>query len=127
MVAVHLLIPQIEDSFRYLLPRMRVITSALGDDGIQDDYNLNRLLTTAEYAGPLSETFGEDMVFDLRGLLVERFGSNLRNDLAHGLMDFDSFYSFAACYFWWLALRLYALPIVAGKLEDEETSAHSGD
>ena len=33
---------------------------------------------------------GEDLVFDLQGLLVERFGVNLRNRMAHGLMGTNS-------------------------------------
>ncbi len=49
---------------------------------------------------------GEDIVFDLRGLLVERFGSNLRNEGAHGLMDYEEFLAPQAIYLWWLALKL---------------------
>lgn len=121
--AVHFLIPQLEESVRYILYQLRVITSGLDDDGIQDEYNLNRMLSASEFSKPLEGVIGEDFVFDLRGLLVERFGTNLRNDLAHGLLNYNAFYSWSACYFWWLSLRFYSWPTFAkltNKQESEE-------
>jgi hypothetical protein len=122
LTAVHLLIPQLEDSIRYLLSHLGIITSGLDDDGIQEEYNLNRMLTTSQLREPLERVLGEDLVFDLRGLLVERFGANLRNDMAHGLISHDAFYSTAAYYLWWLTLHFYSLPIV-GRLPGTQTGA----
>jgi hypothetical protein len=122
LTAVHFLIPQIEDSIRYILTRMGVITSALDDEGIQDEYNLNRLLSASQYREPLVRTFGEDLVFDLRGLLVERFGANLRNELAHGLLSNNAFYAVPAYYLWWLSLWFYSLPTVASLQAGQETA-----
>lgn len=119
--AVHFLIPQLEESVRYVLYQLRVITSGLDDDGIQDEYNLNRMLSASEFSKPLEGVIGEDFVFDLRGLLVERFGANLRNDMAHGLISYNTFYSFSACYLWWLCLRFYSWPTFA-KLTDKQPS-----
>ena len=113
LIAVHLLIPQLEESVRYILFHLGVITSGMDDDGIQDEFNLNKMLSASEYSVPLSNFLGEDFVFDMRGLLVERFGANLRNNMAHGLLTHDSFYSPSGCYLWWLALRLYSLPVLA--------------
>ncbi len=62
----------------------------------------------------------------MRGLLVERFGANLRNDMAHGLLDHDSFYLPSACYLWWLALRLYSLPVLAKLRSDRLAGEESG-
>lgn len=122
LTAVHFLIPQIEASIRYILSQLRVITSGLDDEGIQDEFNLNRLLSASEFSGPLAKTIGDDFVFDLRGLLVERFGANLRNDMAHGLIDHDTFYSDPGYYFWWLSLRFYLLPKIA-IIADTESEA----
>jgi hypothetical protein len=110
LTAVHLLIPQLEESVRYILYQLKVITSGLDDDGVQDEYNLNKMLSASEYTVPLSQVIGEDFAFDLRGLLVERFGSNLRNDTAHGLLSHDNFYSIPGCYLWWLSMRFYSWP-----------------
>jgi hypothetical protein len=50
--------------------------------------------------------FGKSIAFNLRGILVEKFGSNLRNEMAHGLAHAGSFYSPESVYLWWLALHL---------------------
>ena len=60
------------------------------------------LLTRPEMA----QYFGTGMAFDLRGLLVERFGLNIRNDLFHGLLDIAHMSSEGALYVWWLILRI---------------------
>jgi hypothetical protein len=104
-----LIIPQVENSIRYLLEQRGVTVSRFDDEGIQDERPLNDIL----YCPEIDEIFGEDLAFDLRGLLVERHGSNLRNKVAHGLMSFDGFYSIETIYFWWMTLRLCCIPIIA--------------
>lgn len=108
LLAAHLLIPQFENSVRYVLAQRGVITSGIDSEGIQDEYNLNKTL----YLPEIIEIFGEDITFDLQGLLVERFGANLRNRMSHGLMPYNAFYSVEVCYLWWLILRLCCLPII---------------
>jgi len=108
LVATHLLIPQFENSVRHVLSQYGFITSGFDSAGIQDEYNLSKTL----YMDEAKEIFGEDILFDLQGLLVERFGANLRNRMAHGLMSADQFYSAPGAYFWALILRLCCLPII---------------
>ena len=85
-----------------------MITSKLESDNTQDERDLGWILT---HSG-MEKVFGADMAFDLRGVLIERFGHNLRNEVAHGLLPEHAFYSDAAIYAWWLALRLCILPLV---------------
>ena len=106
--AIHLLIPQIENSMRYILTQMGEIPSGIDSRGIQDERSLNTTL----YSPSIVKVFGEDIVFDLQGLLVERLGANLRNRMAHGLMDHDSFYSPEVPYLWCLILKICCLPII---------------
>ncbi len=54
----------------------------------------------------------ESTLFDLKCLLVERSGSNLRNLMAHGLIDDVYFYSPLMSYIWWLTLRLCLIPVI---------------
>ena len=107
LLAAHLLIPQIENSIRYLLHQCGVITSKNTSQGIQDEYDLNTTLYLIE----LENIIGKDLCFDLQGLLTNRFGTNLRNRMAHGLIDYNDFFSSHSCYLWWLTLRLCFLPI----------------
>ncbi|MEK7724929.1 MAG: DUF4209 domain-containing protein [Acidobacteriota bacterium] len=122
LTATHFLIPQIEESIRYILIQSVIVPSSFDDRGVQDEFNLNKLLTHPKFTNKLNEIFGEDLIFDLRGLLVERFGANLRNDMAHGLIDHNAFYSYASIYFWWLSLRFYLLPYLMKSKADEEKS-----
>lgn len=102
LVAMHLLVPQLEASVRQVLQQHGIITSKLEADGTQDERDLGWLLTHPT----MEEIFGKDISFDLRGILIERFGHNLRNVLAHGLVPEGGFYQPVAVYLWWLAIRL---------------------
>jgi hypothetical protein len=102
LTATHLLIPQLENSISHILSRSGVIVSKLDSFGTQEGKDLGALL----YEPRLEGLLGEDLVFDLQGLLVERFGTNLRNTIAHGLMGDDEFASPTVLYLWWLVLRI---------------------
>lgn len=102
LLAMHLLIPQLEASLRYVLQQRGVVTSTLDADRIQQERDINQLLWLPE----IEEIFGVEIAFDLRGILIERFGHNMRNESAHGLMPEGAFYQPASVYLWWLTLRL---------------------
>lgn len=112
MTAVHFLVPQVEHSIRYLLYQNGLVASSLDDDGIQDEFNLNRTLTESRCTAILKRILGENMLFELRAILIERHGANLRNEMAHGLLDSDAFFTSVSCFFWGLVLRLCCLPII---------------
>jgi len=116
MTVAHLLTPQIENSIRHLLVMKGGISSGL-EQGIQGERSLNVTL----YKPEILELLGEDIVFDLQGLLVEKFGSNLRNKMAHGLIDQSEFYSWQIVYLWWLVLRLCVLPIYTSIYTQQES------
>lgn len=102
LISTNLLIPQIENSIRYILSKEGEIVSNLGNDGVQEEKNLNTLL----YLPKLKELWGDDLVFDLQSLLVEKHGDNLRNNASHGLIGNNEFYSVSTIYLWWLTLKL---------------------
>jgi hypothetical protein len=108
---LHFLIPQIENSIRYVLNRDGVITSGLNKEGIQEEFDLNKLLDMPE----TTKKFHEDLLFGLKGTLISKFGRNFRNLLAHGLLDYDNFLSYDAVYVWWLILKIICMPIFAQK------------
>lgn len=115
--STHILIPQIENSIRYLMWRRGIITSGLDDSGIQNEHNLNSTL----YRPEIASIFDKDTLFDLRCLLVEHAGSNLRNRMAHGLISDGEFMSPLMPYIWWLTLRLCCLPILIHQQQVEES------
>ena len=101
-VSIHLLAPQIEHMVRFHLKSAGVKTTNLDIDGIENENGLSTLMGLPE-----TETvFGQDLSFEIKALFCDALGPNLRNELAHGLLDDDSFQSIHAIYAWWMGLRL---------------------
>jgi hypothetical protein len=55
--------------------------------------------------------FGEDLCFELRGMLIQKTGYSFRNRIAHGFVSEGECYGDAAINVWWLALRLCYVPL----------------
>lgn len=102
LLALHLLVPQVEAALRWSLRQRGYVTSRLNRDGFQEEMDLNQLLAR----DAAREVLGENLCFALRALLTSRFGSNLRNRLAHGLIEMDEMYSAASVYCWALILKV---------------------
>lgn len=109
--STHILIPQIENSVRYLLGKRGVLTSGLDNFGIQEERRLTTTLDPSK-CPEITSIFDEDTLFDLQGLLIKDSGSNLRNRMAHGLINDSEFLSPIMSYLWWVTLRLCCLPIL---------------
>jgi hypothetical protein len=119
VAAAHLLIPQIENSCREMLAARCVIVSTHDQDGIEREMYINELILAVPGFRAL---FGEDLTFDLRGLLIEQQGSNLRHGMAHGLYNYPAFQSPPSIYLWWLVLRTLCL-LVRARLAPEANRA----
>jgi hypothetical protein len=102
IVSTSLLIPQIENAIRQLLEHTGALTSGFDKLWRQNEYDLNSTLHMPE----LKQIYDDDLIFDLQGLLTEHHGSNLRNEMAHGLLDDNQLGSDSAMYLWALTLRL---------------------
>lgn len=122
LTATHLLIPQLENSIRHILSLSGVIVSKLDRFGLQEEKDLGALL----HEPGLENLLGEDLVFDLQGLLVERHGMNLRNKMAHGLMGDDEFASPAVLYLWWLVLRICMIYVLVTKNREQGEAEETG-
>lgn len=102
VTALHLLVPQVENMVRYHLNLSGVKTTTLDSDGIETENSLSSLMKLEE-----TETlFGEDVAFEIRSLFCDPFGPNLRNELAHGLLDDEACQSSYSIYAWWFGLKL---------------------
>ncbi|AHV36245.1 hypothetical protein AI20_13930 [Aeromonas hydrophila YL17] len=102
VIALHLLIPQIEHLVRIHLKQAGANTTNLDKDGIQNENGMSTLMDLPE----AEDIFGKDLSFELKSLFCDAFGPNLRNELAHGLLEEDDCHSSFAIYAWWLSLRL---------------------
>ncbi|MDA7027242.1 DUF4209 domain-containing protein [Bacillus sp. CLL-7-23] len=102
MKSIHLLIPQLENSFREFAKLCGDNVTTFEDDGKEQVKSLNSIFELPNFV----EAFDEDLLFDLRSLLTEKYGSNMRNKLAHGLLSYDEASSSISVYVWWICLRL---------------------
>lgn len=102
VTALHLLVPQMEHLVRVHLKQSGATTTNIDKDGIQNENGMSTLMELPETV----QVFGKDLAFELNSLFCDAFGPNLRNELAHGLLDEDGFNTPFAIYAWWLALRL---------------------
>ena len=100
--AIHLLVPQIEHMVRFHLKQAGATTTNLDGKGIENENGLATLMELPE----ADKIFGEDLAFEIRALFCDAFGPNLRNELAHGLLDDQACNSVSAIYAWWFGLRL---------------------
>ena len=87
---------------RWQLKRRGVKTTTLDSEGIETEIGLSALLEKGE----VDKIFGDDLVFDLRAIFDDAFGPNLRNAVAHGLLDPDEMHSTYVVYAWWWYLKL---------------------
>ena len=102
LVSTHLLIPQIEHLIRVILKQENIQTTVLEATGIEKEKGLSTLLEEEK----LNDLIGKDLLFDLKSLLTDNMGYNLRNNVAHGLSELGTFNSIESVYLWWLCFKL---------------------
>jgi len=102
VVFAHLAIPQIENSLRVMFRKRGLPITTMNAKGIQEERDPNSLLTDEAAKAVL----GEALAWEMRSLLIERIGPNLRNRLCHGLLGADDFDRPAMNVLLWLTVSL---------------------
>jgi hypothetical protein len=102
VVFAHLAIPQIENSVRVVFRDAGLPITTMSAKGIQEERDLNSLLVDDGAKTVLSDA----LTWEIRSLLVERTGPNLRNRLCHGLLGDDEFDRPATNVLLWLVVAL---------------------
>lgn len=100
--AAQLLTPQLENLVRAHLANAGATTSTVDNDAIEQEVGLSALMTRPG----VEEIFGADLSFEIRALFCGPLGHNLRNEMAHGLLDDRFGGNPASFYAWWLVLRM---------------------
>ncbi len=81
--ALHILAPQIENLFRHIASEVGGITVKMRDDGISEEKSLKSIFEIRE----LKDCYDPDRLFIFKTLLNEKAGANIRNNIAHGIME----------------------------------------
>ncbi len=110
MEAAHLLIPQLENSLRYVLSQVGVDTTSIDQDGIQTEATLSGLL--GRFRGQLETVMSPPIVHEIDLLFNFRGGPSVRNELAHGKVGAGGFWGHDYVYACWFILHLVFQPLV---------------
>lgn len=105
-IAIHLLAPQIEHMVRMQLKLAGENTIHLDQNGIETENGLSTLMDLPK----TTEILGEDRAYEIRALFCDPLGPNLRNNIAHGLLNDWQIQSEACVYAWWFGLKLAFTP-----------------
>ncbi|MCF5911143.1 DUF4209 domain-containing protein, partial [Aeromonas veronii] len=108
--AIHLLCPQVEHIVRSQLKEAGAHTTNIDREGIENENGLSTLMDLQEAL----KLFGEDLTFEIKSVFTDALGFNLRNEVAHGLLDDNTSASIHTIYAWWMILRLVIRSIVDG-------------
>lgn len=115
--AIHIIAPQLEKIVREQLKEAGAHTAHLDKNGIEHEKGLSTLLDMPESL----EVFGQDHLFELKALLTDSIGPNLRNEVAHGLLTDNAAYAEAPIYAWWVLMRMTVHSIISSSEVREET------
>lgn len=128
ITAVHLLTPQLENLVRHHLKSAGAITSTLSPEGIETENGLSTLMALPE----AKQVYGERFCFEVRAIFCSAFGPNIRNELAHGLLEEGACNSVSSVYAWWFMFRIVFANFwnsrhASGELRDTESSPDNGE
>lgn len=81
--ALHILAPQTENLFRHIAKSVGGLVITFEDDNTSKSKTLTSVFDIPE----LVDCYDPDHLFLFQGLMNERSGANIRNEIAHGIMD----------------------------------------
>ena len=96
--SLSILVPQLENSLRHVLGKAGHEVTKRDKHGLQNFIQMGTMLS--ERRVDFEAIFGKDIVGELRVLFVDQNGADLRNRIAHGLMQHDQFFHHASIYAW---------------------------
>lgn len=100
--SIHILAPQTENLFRNIAKEVGGLTVTLENDGTSMEKVLRSIFNLPE----LLESYDNDILFVFKGLLNEQAGANIRNEVAHGIIDESTCSSGACLYFGVAVIKL---------------------
>jgi hypothetical protein len=116
--SVHLIAPQIENLVRWHLNKNGVNTRVVNKDGTAAELGLSNLAKLPQF----DMVFGENLGFEVQALFCDPFGPNIRNEIAHGLVDSNEGVGVYDFYAWWLLTKLVFGHMLPAKENCEQKS-----
>ena len=119
--SLSILVPQFENSLRHVLMQGGHEMVTRDKHGLQNFVQMGRILS--EWRAELENALGADSIKEIKSLFTDQHSPDLRNRIAHGLMDHEDFFHPSAIYAWWFILHLLICP-VRRRFEEDNGSAH---
>ncbi|SEI40983.1 hypothetical protein SAMN04244572_00104 [Azotobacter beijerinckii] len=107
--AAHTLIPQLENSLRYVLNNRGSSTAKLNIDLTQEDQSLSQMYSNRKKE--LEQAFGVDITYAFHLLFNLKGGPMLRHEMAHGKFTAGECHQSACIYACWLMFHLACAPL----------------
>lgn len=85
--ALHILVPQFENAFRYFFHYGKYPTTVIRDNAVQQEQTFNQFLEQDFVKSNIPENFR----FFIKYIMVDELGYNLRNNIAHGIARLSEF------------------------------------
>ena len=116
MTSIHFLTPQIENMVRVLLNSVGVDTTYRDENGLRTEKGLSALIEYSE----AKDVLGESLAYEIKAVFCDQVGPNLRNNVAHGLLNDQECNSYDSVYAWWLALKVVLNSILESMSENPD-------
>ena len=97
--ALHILATQAENIFRYIAKLSGALTVTFESKGDSDAVSKQKTLSSIFDLPELLDCYDNDILFLFKGLLNEHTGANIRNNIAHGILEEASGSSGVSIYF----------------------------
>ncbi len=102
LTSLYILVPQAENSIRELAKICGEPIYNLNEDGTEELKTMHAIL---ELEG-IKDNLDEDFLLAIKTIFCSKFGFNMRNDIAHGLLSDEQSCSYQALYTWWFILKM---------------------
>lgn len=102
LTAMHLLIPQIENSLRYILSLSGEEPTTLFGDGDQERKNLKNLLDNPI----IQKALTQNIISNLKIIMLDKIYGDHRNQVSHGYMPTYYYYNYSSIYIWWFVFHI---------------------
>lgn len=110
IASVSILVPQLENSIRYVLLQKGHEVTSHAEGGVQEEKPLTSIMENM--GSELTEIFGADITFEIEHLFIKKSGPNLRNLVAHGLLNDQEMNSVDALYACWFIFSMVCRPML---------------
>jgi len=107
--AMHILAPQVENLFRNIAREVGGLTVTLENDGSSMEKVLSSIFDLPE----LLDCYDNDIIFTFKGLLNEKAGANIRNEVAHGIISEGACGSGVCLYFGTAVIKILSFTSVS--------------